>query len=314
MKSLIVKSAIVFAVSLGLWGASPRAAVAANCQCYYASDCPADNFCDWTASCTRHCELLETWKPEWGQPPTSKADCDKYTGPCHDNEPVPKNGDDGDGENCEPPSAPKPGGGTVGFKVRDGNCKKNPTPTPVEPAQRQVQNAAKTLVTLADSGGGPVSVLSTNAYINTVMLNVADLSLGQYDFSLSQGEGEPTWMADMRGTCGSIALQTLSDALSAEMDDALLKRLTTAARGAMADWMTGKSRKHGADGIGEDVSVGRSVLERMPADCQTWVQTRPHDCQFPHPEEHHHPFDYTDGLECIAHQLSRMADSMNLVP
>jgi hypothetical protein len=314
MRNLIVKSAIVFAVSVGLWGALPRAAAAANCGCYYASDCPADNYCNWKADCTRHCELQENWKPEWGQPPTSKADCDKYTGPCHDNEPVPKNGDDGDGENCEPPSAPKPGGGTVNFKVRDGNCAKNPTPKPIGPARRQVAHATEVLVKLADSGGGAVSQLTVDAYINTVMLNVADLALGQYDFSFSDKEGEPTWMADMRGTCGSLALQTLSDALTAEMDVALLKKLTTAARGTMSGFSSGKSGKHDGTAIDEDVSVARSVLEKMPLDCQTWVQSRPSDCQFPHPEEHHHPFDYTDGIECIAHQLSRMAGSMNLVP
>lgn len=311
MRSLIVKSAIVFAVSVGLWGALPREAAAANCQCYYARDCPANNFCDWTAACTRHCELQENWKPEWGQPPTSKADCDSYTGACHDTKPSPPNGNDGDGENCEPPSAPKPGGGTVDFKVRDGNCKQNPTPKPVGPAQRQVRHATEIFVNLADSGGGAVTQLTADAYINTVMLNVGGLALGQYDFSLSDREGEPTWMGDVRGTCGSIALQTLGDALNAEIDAALTRKLATSARTAMSGFSTGK---HDGVALDEDVSAAKSVLEKMSPDCQTWVQSRPHDCQFPHPEEHHHVFEYADGIECIAHQLYRMADSMNLVP
>lgn len=318
MRNLIVKSAIAFAVSVGLWGALPRVATAANCACYYASDCPADHYCDWKATCTRHCELQADWKPEWGQPPTSKADCDKYTGPCHDNEPQPKVGDDGDGENCEPPSVPKPGSTTgekINFKVRDGNCAKNPTPKPADPTQTEVQRATRILVNLADSGGGLVSRLSADAYIDTVMFNVADLALGQYDFAFGVAEGEPAWMADVRGTCASQALQTLGQALEAEMENALLDRLSSTTRSAMTEWLTGKGRK---DTIGEtpdeDVSAAREVLATLPADCQTWVQSRPHDCQFPHPEEHHHVFDYADGLDCIAHQLSRMADSMNLVP
>jgi hypothetical protein len=298
-------------IVLALAAAAPQAASAANCQCYYSSDCsdPTTYYCNWKAECTRHCELQGTWKADWGQPPVSKADCDKYTGPCHDNEPQPPMGDDGDGENCEPPTTTNPDGDKMSFKVRDGNCAKRETVTPKEPAEEEVRQATGTLLQTLEAGGGFVA-LAISPYMADVMENLALLALGQYDYAFAP-EGEPSWMADVRGTCGAEAIQALSDGLLAEMDAAVSMASVMPVATAF-----GRPSPGGTSHpfLTADGSHASEILRSLPAECQEWVQSRPHDCQFPHPEEHHHVFDYEDGIACISAQLGAMAGSMNLTP
>jgi len=281
---------------------APGAAAAANCGCYLAKDCRVNEYCNWSDGCTRHCELQGAWKPEWGAPPISKADCDKYTGPCHDNEPQPPTGDDGDGENCEPPSATPPGGGpAINFKVRDGNCATNPiVAEPADPLPR-VGTVTETLVQLAEGGGGPV-LLAPSSYVDTLMLNLGILALGQYDFVMPHGTSLG-YMADVRGTCGAEALRALGEGLAGEIQVARNRR-------AMRRVDDGLARLGASDTPAP--SPAREALDTLSPACQEWIQTREHNCEFPHPAAHHHAFDYVDGLDCIAHQLRAMAESLNL--
>lgn len=304
MKSTLAVGALAAVTLVALLLLAPGAAVAANCGCYLASDCRVNEYCNWQDGCTRHCELQGAWKPEWGSPPVSKADCDKYIGPCHDNEPQPPKGDDGDGENCEPPNATPPGGGAaINFKVRDGNCAtKTVAAEPGDPLPGVIVTTDE-LVELAEDGGGPV-LLSPSSYVDTLMLNVGILALGQYDFVMPQG-GALGYMADVRGTCGADALRALGKGLVGEIQ---------VARGAHR-----RAMRRVDDPIGRlddsDTPVpspAREALDALTPACQEWIQSRPHNCEYPHPEAHHHPFDYVDGIDCLAHQLQAMARSLNL--
>jgi hypothetical protein len=286
---------------------APREASAANCECYLSSDCRTNEYCNWNDGCTRHCELQGAWQAGWGSPPVSRADCDQYTGACHDNLPQPPNGNDGDGENCEPPNATAPNGTTINFKVRDGNCATKPVvaregPNPLP----GVETTTEHLVELAEQGGGLV-LLQADPYLNTMMYNMATLALGQYDFLL-RGGSTPAVMADVRGTCAAEALRVLGEGLTAEIQVA--RRSRVAAR-------PGEERMRRPDGeSGQSHASGpaHEILHTLSPQCQEWLQTRPHNCQFPHPEGHHHPFEHEDGLDCIAHELQAMARSLNLRP
>lgn len=284
----------LFATAALLLFGIPAPAEAGNCECYFSRDCPdpKKEYCNWQAKCTRNCELQIDWKPEWGQPPVAQADCDKWIGPCHDNEPQPPNGDDGDGENCEPPTAANPDtGAAIAFKVMDGMCKKRPTPKPVDRAVQEIGDNLQQLVDLANAGGGPVT-FSGDAYVADIMINVAQLALGIYDFSSAELDGESPQMADVRdASCAVESLQSLGNALIEEVH-------AVAAAGAASD--------------STEPLVARSSLDQLPIECQTWVQRRTHDCQYPHPPEHQHEFPFADGLECIAEQLGAMARSLGV--
>lgn len=287
---------------------TPREASAANCECYLSSDCRTNEYCNWNDGCTRHCELQGAWQAGWGSPPVSRADCDSYTGACHDNQPQPPNGNDGDGENCEPPSATSPTGTVINFKVRDGNCATKPVATHDETDPLPgVDSASEHLVELAEQGGGPVLLAVGDPYLHTMMYNLATLALGQYDFVL-RGDSAPAVMADVRGTCAAEALRVLGDGLRAEIQ--------MARRGRIAARRGEEQRRRPGRESDESVapSPAHDILHLLSPQCQEWIQTRPHNCQFPHPEGHHHPFEHEDGLDCIAHELQAMAQSLNLRP
>lgn len=288
-------------------------ALAANCGCYYSTDCTAtppegqEAYCDWQADCTRHCELQTNWDSTWGQPPTSKADCDKYKGPCHDDLPVPKNGDDGDGENCEPPTAktPQRPPQTVNFKVRDGNCSTRKKTVPVPPQQQQVDEqevnrATDQLVDTANNGGGTIE-LPISEYMRSVMHNLGILALGQYDYSTPVGRTPE--MGDVRGTCGALVLDTLGRAL--------VEEIRTGARRHGSSFKGIGRADHAEDAVASPRGYSaRELIASMPQECVTWVQSRAHNCKYPHPAAHHHTFEYPDGVTCIADQIGAMAASL----
>ena len=274
--------------------------LAANCTCYYASDCADGQYCNWQDQCTRHCELQGTWNPNWGAPPQSRPDCDSWSGPCHDDQPVPPNGNDGDGENCEPPSANTPAGGTMNFKMRDGVCATRPVkqvdPKLIKQDAAEVERATQELVGLAQSGGGLV-VLNNSPYVTDVMHNLATLALGLYDYA-SRLDGPPI-MGDVRGTCGPVVLATLGEALRAEILSG-----ATIARPFV------KRGENHADTLLAPGEGAQAVLSTLSYECAQWVQSRPMNCQYPHPVEHAHVFEYPDGISCIAHQIVSMSQSL----
>ncbi len=266
-----------------------------NCNCYFSTDCRTGEYCNWDSTCTRNCELQIDWKTSWGQPPVAKADCDSYVGPCHDNKPTPPVGTDGNGANCEPPTVANPEDPTktINFKVMDGKCTKNPTPKPTGTAVGEINQHTEYLVNLANSGGGDVRLVG-DPYVAGLMLSVAQLALGQYDLSSGYAGGDMPRMGDVRdATCGVEAIQVFGEAMAAEVNE-LGARL---GRG---------------EGLIDEPLVARSMLEQLSTECQSWVQRRPHDCQYPHPPEHAHVFPFADGLECIADQMGAMVRSLNL--
>ena len=298
-KPLVLGLAVLCLTALSLL--APREAVAANCECYYSTDCGSNQYCNWNDPCTRHCELQGAWLPAWGSPPVSRADCDSYIGACHDNLPQPPNGDDGDKQNCEPPTATTPTGGTLKFKMRDGMCATRPVVGEADPLP-DVETTTDDLVALAEQGGG-LALLQADPYVRTMMFNLATLALGQYDFRLRGPE--PAVMADVRGTCAAEALRVLGAGLEAEIG--LARRHRATPHGGEAG-----TRHSGEEHDVVQVSgPAYDLLQTLSPQCQEWIQTRPHNCQFPHPEEHEHVFDYEDGLHCIAHQLQSMARSLN---
>ena len=259
---------------------------AANCTCYYASDCAEGQYCNWQDACTRHCELQGTWEPEWGAPPQSTPECDSWIGACHDNEPDPPDGSNGDGENCQPPHATPPGGGPeMDFKMRDGVCntrkvKKVEGPTPHGGGQ-DVERATGTLLDLLEAGGGEVHLNIADPYLRDVVYNLEILAVGLYDFQ-SNANGNPT-LTDLRSEpCAEQAISALGAALTTEI------------------------RGHGR-GSPHQASAAEMFATMSPT-CQTWMETRSHNCQFPHPHAHH--FDYENGLECIADNIRAMAESL----
>lgn len=284
-------------VLLSLLVSSLFPSLAANCTCYYDSDCAKGQYCNWQDACTRHCELQGTWDPAWGAPPQSTPDCDNWIGACHDNEPNPSEGENGDGENCEPPKTTNPTGGEMGFKMRDGVC--NTRPIKKKPVQQQedaeqVSMATRELVSISESGGGVVD-LPLQPYLRDVMYNLALLAVGQYDFRSRLG-GSPV-MADVRGTCGPEVIATFGKALREEIlrvgqFPPRSARVSPSASQPPRGW------------------YARQILQSLSAECSQWVQSRPHNCQYPHPEAHHHAFDYEDGIHCLASNIGSMAVSL----
>ncbi len=273
---------------------APGAVEAGNCECYFSRDCPqpTKQYCNWKAKCTRNCELQIDWEEGWGQPPVSKADCDKWNGPCHDNEPQPPNGDDGDGENCEPSSAKNPDtNADIPFKMMDGMCANNPVPKPVGTAIQEIGEMVEYLINLANAGGGNVELVG-DPYVVDIMTNVGQLALGIYDLSTPAADTLPL-MGDIRDSpCGVETLQAFGDALQAEAQ-------------AISDMNAG-------GGTATEPMAISTQLDRLSVECRAWVQRRTHDCQYPHPPEHRHEFPFSDGIECISQQLAAMARSMNL--
>jgi hypothetical protein len=197
------------------------------------------------------------------------------------------------------------------FKVRDGDCTKGKRPTAIESGRQQVQRSTQVLLDFVFAGGGFV-VLHETPYFNDVMHNVAGLALGQEDYVFPDVPADPSFMGDVRGTCAAQVLQGLGEGLLAEMDRAVASPvLTTSANGSPT--VFGRPLDDAALTSTAKGEAAYAILTALPPDCQEWVQSRPHNCQFPHPEEHHHPFDYDDGLDCIAQQLASMARSMVLV-
>ena len=275
---------IAFAVAAII--ALPAPTHATNCDCYYSTDCADGEYCNWQSTCTRHCELQGDWDPAWGAPPQSGPQCDDWVGPCHDDQPQPPVGNDGDGHNCEPPTAANPGGGAAfGFKVRDGMCTKRKVKVVGHIQQledaAEVDAATRDILNLLQVGGGEVR-LNASPYVRDVVYNLSILAVGLYNFR-SNTNTNP-FLADLRGEpCAEQAIATLGRALG----DAII------------------ARSHGNKPV-EWSAV--DMLAPMSPECATWMETRAHNCEFPHP--HAHIFEYPNGLECIASNVQAMAASL----
>lgn len=311
---VLTRALLIFSLAVAAALFSP-AAEAANCTCYLDGDCGNNEHCNWADACTRHCEIQDPWDPSWGAPPTSTADCDSYSGQCHDNLPQPPQGTDGNGKTCEPPTAPKPGGGTVGFKIRDGKCATKTCaeePIPVDEYRAEAVDGINELVWLFLAGGDRPLEFGTDPDTAVILGSLAFLTLGN-DAHAPLEPGGPRWLRAVDHPCAIEAIISLSDAFLAELD-----ALSSDGRSAPIAFIgtPADDREH-HEGYSFEPEptrrgdwAGALLRTSLSAECRSWVQIQPHNCQFPHPAAHGHPFLYDDGIHCIAEQIAAMAASV----
>jgi len=293
----IVLVAAVLAWALVLIAPASSSAWAGPCDCYYDSDCPdpAKQTCNWQSACARHC------KPAANPPGIKGAtpDCDgdpenDGPGPCVDKVPQPPEGTNGNDVNCEPVDA------TEGrkYKMQDGTCTWNKNNCPQVPPDNLFQNLrhwGNAFMGAGLNGGGEplaseialansqVTQLGCQNDARDVALNMATMCLGnkflQPDMTHPNG-----FVQDLTGSQNACA-RTVLDACALGLADEVLQP----GCGAVA-----------------------TRLAAVDPSCLPYVDGVSAHCEFPHPVEHGHDFDFADGGDCIAHQLGSAARSLTV--